>query len=88
MPTVAITATIIRNPSRAEVIEALMPFVEQEVKDGVLLKITRHILGLFWECARARYWRRQLSDHVLLKPNNPQPIVQTLQQMLAQQGTE
>ena len=76
-------------PSRAEIIEALMPFVEQEVKDGVPLKIiTRHILGLFQGMRGARYWRRQLSDHVLLKPNNPQLILQTLQQMLAHQDAE
>ena len=66
-----------------------MPFVEQEVKDGVPLKIiTRHILGLFQGMRGARYWRRQLSDHVQLKPNDPQLIVQTLQQMLAQQDAE
>ena len=77
------------QPSRAEIIEALMPFVEQEVKDGVPLKIiTRHILGLFQGMRGARYWRRQLSDHVLLKPNNPQLILQTLQQMLAHQDAE
>ncbi|MEN9455621.1 MAG: hypothetical protein RL210_1140 [Pseudomonadota bacterium] len=77
------------QPSRAEIIEALMPFVEQEVKDGVPLKIiTRHILGLFQGMRGARYWRRQLSDHVLLKPNKPQLIMQTLQQMLAQQDVE
>ncbi|MFO1379215.1 MAG: tRNA dihydrouridine(20/20a) synthase DusA [Chitinivorax sp.] len=77
------------QPSRAEIIEALMPFVEQEVKDGVPLKIiTRHILGLFQGMRGARYWRRQLSDHVQLKPNDPQLIVQTLQQMLAQQDAE
>ncbi len=77
------------QPSRAEIIEALMPFVEKEVKDGVPLKIiTRHILGLFQGMRGARYWRRQLSDHVLLKPNKPQLIMQTLQQMLAQQDVE
>ena len=77
------------QPSRAEIIEALMPFVEQEVKDGVPLKIiTRHILGLFQGMRGARYWRRQLSDHVQLKPNDPQLIVQTLQQMLAHQDAE
>jgi tRNA-dihydrouridine synthase A len=77
------------QPSRIEIIEALMPFVEQEVKDGVPLKIiTRHILGLFQGMRGARYWRRQLSDHVLLKPNKPQLIMQTLQQMLAQQDVE
>ena len=77
------------QPSRAEIIEALMPFVEQEVKDGVPPQIiTRHILGLFQGMRGARYWRRQLSDHVLLKPNKPQLIMQTLQQMLAQQDVE
>lgn len=77
------------QPSRADIIEALMPFVENEVKDGVPLKIiSRHILGLFQGMRGARYWRRQLSDHVLLKPNNPQLIMQTLQQMQAQQDVE
>ena len=63
--------------------------MEQEVKDGVPLKIiTRHIPACSRACAVHVTGAGSLSDHVQLKPNDPQLIVQTLQQMLAQQDAE
>ena len=50
--------------SREQVIEKLIPYVEQELKNHVKLShITRHILGLFQGQAGARSWRRHLSEH-------------------------
>jgi tRNA-dihydrouridine synthase A len=55
-------------PSRAEVVERLLPYVERELAAGTPLKaITRHILGLFNGLPGARAWRRHLSEAV------PQP---------------
>jgi tRNA-dihydrouridine synthase A len=50
-------------PSRHEVIERLIPYIEAHLKSGEPLKdITRHILGLFQGLPNARKWRRILSE--------------------------
>jgi tRNA-dihydrouridine synthase A len=54
--------------SRAEIITALLPYVEAQLANGVHLRaITRHILGLYHGCPGARTWRRMLSDAALLQ---------------------
>jgi tRNA-dihydrouridine synthase A len=51
--------------SREQVIMALIPYIQQQLKTEVRLNsITRHILGLFHGMPGARSWRRYLSDHV------------------------
>jgi tRNA-dihydrouridine synthase A len=51
------------QPSRHQVLEQFMPFVEQQLQRGIPLnRITRHILGLFHGCPGARAWRRLLSE--------------------------
>lgn len=51
-------------PTRHEIVERLLGYIEQEVAAGVLLKsITRHILGLFNGQRGARAWRRSLSEN-------------------------
>jgi tRNA-dihydrouridine synthase A len=53
------------QPSRHELLEAYLPFVERELASGVPLgRITRHILGLFQGVPGARAWRRHLSENV------------------------
>jgi len=55
-------------PSRHQVLEQLMPFIEHELEQGVRLhQITRHILGLFQGQPGARAWRRYLSENAHLK---------------------
>jgi tRNA-dihydrouridine synthase A len=50
--------------SRHQVIEALLPYVEKQLRQGVYLSaITRHILGLFQGLPGARAWRRYLSEN-------------------------
>ncbi len=51
-------------PSRHAVIRRLLPYVENELAQGVRLQqISRHILGLFQGQPGARAWRRYLSEN-------------------------
>ena len=50
-------------PSRFEIVERLLPYIERELTESTPLRaITRHILGLFNGLPGARAWRRQLSE--------------------------
>ena len=50
-------------PSRQQVVQQLLPFVDRELQAGTPLnRITRHILGLFHGQPGARAWRRTLSE--------------------------
>lgn len=51
-------------PTRPEVIEGLLPYIEREMQRGATLHhITRHILGLYQGESGARQFRRILSEH-------------------------
>lgn len=51
-------------PTREQVIEEMLPFIEGELARGTRLsRITIHMLGLFKGVPGARVWRRLLSDH-------------------------
>ena len=51
-------------PSRHQVVERYLPYVERQLAEGVRLgQVTRHMLGLFQGCPGARRWRRRLSEH-------------------------
>ncbi|MDP2124481.1 MAG: tRNA dihydrouridine(20/20a) synthase DusA [Parvibaculum sp.] len=51
-------------PTRHEVIENFIPYVERELARGTHLHaMTRHILGLFQGCPGARAFRRHLSEN-------------------------
>lgn len=55
-------------PSRLEVLDAFMPYVERELARGARLnQMTRHILGLFHGQPRARAFRRHLAEHAHLE---------------------
>ena len=57
--------------SRHDVIKDLMPYIEQEMSQGLPLKdITRHILGLFQGMKGAKKWRRTLSEQAHKKDAN------------------
>lgn len=50
-------------PTRAEVIEALLPYIETELRNSTALQhITRHILGLYQGQHGGRQFRRVLSE--------------------------
>jgi tRNA-dihydrouridine synthase A len=50
--------------TRQQIIEQIIPYVQQQLKQGIRLNsITRHLLGLFHGQQGAKGWRRYLSDH-------------------------
>lgn len=68
------------KPSRHDVIEAMLPYIEQRMKQGRPLKsITRHLLGMFQGQPGARRWRRHLSENAHL----PDSGIHTLQYALS-----
>lgn len=55
---------VAERPSREAVVQALMPYIEQRLAEGVRLNsIVRHVLGLFHGEPHARSWRRHLSEN-------------------------
>ena len=51
--------------SRFEVIDAILPYIESELKNGTRLSaIARHLLGLFHGVRGANQWRRYLSENM------------------------
>ena len=51
-------------PSRDQVVESMLPYIEAELADGERLgRITRHILGLYAGQPGARAWRRHISEN-------------------------
>ena len=70
-------------PTREEVVERMLPYIERELKRGSPLKhITRHMLGLFQGVPGARHWRRHLSEHGPRKGVGIEVVTQARQQML------
>jgi tRNA-dihydrouridine synthase A len=52
-------------PTRHQILEAYIPYLERELAAGVPLTVmTRHILGLFQGQPGARRWRRTISESV------------------------
>lgn len=50
--------------SRAAVVEAMLPYIEQQLSQGARLNnIVRHMLGLYQAVPGARAWRRYLSEN-------------------------
>ncbi len=63
-------------PTRRQVLEALLPYVEAECAAGTPLSaITRHILGLAHGLPGARTWRRTLSEGARRPGAGPQLIL-------------
>jgi tRNA-dihydrouridine synthase A len=54
------------RPSRAAVLEHLLPYVAEHLRrGGRLSNVTRHVLGLYHGQPRARAFRRYLSEHAV-----------------------
>ena len=68
---------------RKSVIDAFIPYVEQQLSQGVTLApMSKPILGLFQGIAGARYWRRYISENAF-KPNADSKILlQAMQKIL------
>lgn len=71
-----------RAPSRHEVIEMMIHYIERQMSAGADLKhITRHMLGLFAGQPGARAWRRHLSENAHLPGAGIEVLRQALDKM-------
>jgi tRNA-dihydrouridine synthase A len=69
--------------SRAEVVAALLPYVERMLAEGHKVRnIARHVLGLFQGMPGARRWRRMLSDATCLEGANASLLLRALEQTM------
>ena len=70
-------------PSRLEIIEQLIPFIQQHLsQDGAKLSaISRHILGLFHQQPKARKWRRYISENACLANADERVLFEALATM-------
>ena len=69
----------IQSHTRADVIEALVPYVERQRSRGVGLRaITRHVLGLYHGQPGARCFRRLLSDAQGLRDGGSELLLEAL----------
>ena len=68
---------------RKAVIEAFIPYVEQQLSQGVALAhMSKHLLGIFQGISGARHWRRHISENAF-KPNADSKILwQAMQKIL------
>lgn len=63
-------------PSRHAVVEAMLPYVEARMREGVPLKsVARHMLGLFQGLPGARRWRRILSEEAHRWESGPELLL-------------
>ncbi|MCL7422736.1 MAG: tRNA dihydrouridine(20/20a) synthase DusA [Methylobacter sp.] len=69
--------------SRQEVLNLLIPYIQQQLKNGVRLNsISRHILGLFHGAPGARGWRRHISENVGKPGADENVIVDALKSLI------
>lgn len=69
-------------PSREDILNAYLPFMEKELHKGVpLTQMTRHILGLYQGQAGARRWRQYLSENAYRKDATLDVVRKALQVM-------
>ena len=67
-------------PTRHEIVERLMPFVQSEYAKGAPInRATRHILGLFQGQPGAKAWRRHISEHAHHQGAVPELIIEAAQ---------
>ena len=66
-----------RNISRYDIIEQLIPYLEEQVALGVPLKsMTRHILGLFHDQRGGKRWRQIISQESHLPETQPRDLLE------------
>jgi tRNA-dihydrouridine synthase A len=68
--------------SREEAVQALSEYVQRQCAAGIPVKhISRHVLGLFQGMPGAKRWRRYISQHAHLDPDNDRLLLQALDVM-------
>ncbi len=73
--------------SRAQVVAAMLPYVEAQLQRGTRLQqITRHMLDLFQGLPGARAWRRYLSENAHRDTAGPEVLRQALARVPAETG--
>lgn len=71
-------------PTRSEVVERMVPYVDRELARGTPLNsITRHLLGLFAGRPGARAWRRYISEHAHREGAGSEVLVNAINSMPA-----
>lgn len=76
-------------PSRADVVERILPYIDQVVEQGLSLNsVTRHMLGLFAGQPGARMWRRFISERAHLEGAGSEVLVNALNTMPVTAGTD
>lgn len=71
-----------RLPERNAIIEQMIPYISEELKQGERLgRITRHLIGLFAGLPGARAWRRHISEHAYRDGAGVEVIVEALDAM-------
>ncbi|WP_340679482.1 tRNA dihydrouridine(20/20a) synthase DusA [Paraglaciecola sp.] len=72
--------------SRAEVVMAMLPYIEQQIEQGSRVwNIARHMLGLFQGQAGGRIWRRYLSEQGTKAGAGPELLTNALDLLLETQ---
>ena len=60
-----------KNPTREEVVESLLKYLEREVKLGTKVNhIMRHAVGLYHGQAGSKNWKRYLSDNMMARDSD------------------
>lgn len=68
--------------SRLQVVLAMMPYIEQQLSQGVRLhSITRHLLQLFHGCPGSRAWKRVLTEQGCKPGAGPEVLLAALEQV-------
>jgi tRNA-dihydrouridine synthase A len=68
--------------SREEAVQVLSEYIRRQCASGIPVKhISRHALGLFQGMPGAKRWRRYISQHAHLDPNNDRLLLQALDVM-------
>jgi tRNA-dihydrouridine synthase A len=68
--------------SREEAIQSLSAYLASQTASGVPVKhVSRHVLGLFQGMPGAKRWRRYISQHAHLEPDNDRLLLQALEAM-------
>ncbi|WP_338463023.1 tRNA dihydrouridine(20/20a) synthase DusA [Synechococcus elongatus IITB7] len=68
--------------SRSEVVMAMLPYIEQQLSQGVRLNsITRHMLQLFHGCPGSRAWKRVLTEQGCKAGAGPDVLLAALTQV-------